>query len=118
MGKSRRDGNVGNYCRNFDDFCPGGNTTLKWTFHREFPNDMCQAMGIFHGEDKISGVLGEFTPLTGGKSQRWLSCVSCHVGGECIVCKERDMDEKMTDKDNKSGYWKCIRRCDECRYWN
>lgn len=41
--------------------------------HREmnFPwgisNEKCQFMGNFLGEYKILGVLGEFTPLTGGK---------------------------------------------------
>lgn len=57
-------------------------------------NEKCQFMGIFHGGHKISEVLGEVMPLTGGKSQRWLSCVSCHVGEEFMVYKESDMDEK------------------------
>lgn len=40
-------------------------------FHREMnylwgiSNEKCQFIGFFHGEYKISGVSGEFTPLTG-----------------------------------------------------
>lgn len=30
-------------------------------------NEKCQFMGNLHGEYKLLGGLGEFTPLTGGK---------------------------------------------------
>lgn len=43
-----------------------------WKLNCEFdlvvvPNDKCQSMGIFQWKNKILGVLGEVSPLTGDK---------------------------------------------------
>lgn len=61
----------------------------KYTFDWEFPNDMCQSMGTFHWENKILGVLGEVTPLTGDKKPEmaYLRILPCRWDVFCLQGK-------------------------------
>lgn len=78
-----------NFQTNFYAFFTWGNMRGKYTFDWEFPNDMCQSMGTFHWENKILGVLGEVTPLTGDKKPEmaYLRILPCRWDVFCLQGK-------------------------------